>query len=64
MSAVPGMFAPPARRDLLTDAIERYEIANGELKWPELAVQNIQEAREEQGKQLLMSVPQENRKAN
>ena len=32
-------------RDMLTDAIERYEIANGELKWPELATQNAQEAR-------------------
>jgi hypothetical protein len=48
-------------RDMLTDAIERYEIANGELKWPQLETQNAQEAR---GKQLLMSVPQGNGKAN
>lgn len=44
-------------RDMLTDAIERYEMANGELKWPQLATQNMQEAREERGKQVLMSAP-------
>jgi hypothetical protein len=46
---------------MLTDAIERYEIANGEFQWPELATQNAQEAR---GKQRLMSVPQGSGKAN
>jgi hypothetical protein len=51
-------------RDMLTDAIERYEIANGELKWPQLAAQNLKEAREERDKQLLMSAPQGNGKAN
>jgi hypothetical protein len=51
-------------RDMLTDAIERYEIANGELKWPEPATQNAAEAREERGKQLLTSVSQGSGKAN
>jgi uncharacterized protein DUF3467 len=51
-------------RDMLTDAIERYEIANGELKWPQLAAQNLKEAREERDKQLLKSAPQGNGKAN
>ena len=32
----------------LIDAIERYEIANGELKWPALGAQNLKEARAEQ----------------
>jgi len=35
-------------RDALIDAIERYEIANGELKWPALGAQNLKEARAEQ----------------
>jgi hypothetical protein len=54
-----NMAWPQAKflRDILTDAIERYEVANGELKWPQLAAQNLKEAREERGKQLLMSAP-------
>jgi hypothetical protein len=51
-------------RDMLTDAVERYEIANGEIKWPQLAAQNAHEAREERDKQLLTSVPQGSGKAN
>ena len=47
-----------------TDAIERYEIANGEIKWPQRATHNMQEAQEERGKQLLTSVPQGSGKAN
>ena len=35
-------------RDALIDAIERYEIADGELKWPALGAQNLKEARAEQ----------------
>jgi hypothetical protein len=60
--AAVNMAWPQAKflRDMLTDAIERYEIANGELKWPELATQNAQEARD----QLLMSVPQRSARAN
>lgn len=42
-------------RDILTDAIERYELANGELKWPKLAGQNLKESREQQ---LMGSAPQ------
>jgi hypothetical protein len=48
-------------RAMLTDAIERYEIANGELNWPQLATQNAHEARD---KQLLTSVSQGSGKAN
>jgi hypothetical protein len=64
--AAVNMAWPQAKflRDMLTDAIERYEIANGELKWPELATQNLQEAREERGKQLLTSVSSGSGKAN
>jgi hypothetical protein len=42
-------------RDMLTDAVERYELANGELKWPNLATQNVRESRQAQ---LLASAPQ------
>ncbi|MGC1647237.1 MAG: DUF3467 domain-containing protein [Candidatus Sulfotelmatobacter sp.] len=40
-------------RDALTDAIERYELVNGEIKWPKLAAQNAQEDRNARAKQLL-----------
>ncbi len=42
-------------RDILTDAIERYELANGELQWPKLPGQNLKESREQQ---LMASTPQ------
>lgn len=35
-------------RDMLIDAIERYELANGELQWPKLAAQNVREFRQQQ----------------
>jgi hypothetical protein len=41
-------------RDILIDAIERYELANGELQWPKLAGQNLKEFR---AQQLLASAP-------
>ena len=41
-------------RDVLVDAIERYEVANGELKWPKLPTQNMKENREQQ---LLTRMP-------
>jgi len=41
-------------RDILIDAVERYELVNGELKWPELAAQNVKEFRQQQ---LLGSAP-------
>jgi hypothetical protein len=40
-------------RDILIDAIERYELANGELQWPKQATQNVKEFRQ----QLLASAP-------
>jgi hypothetical protein len=42
-------------RDILIDAVERYELVNGELKWPELAAQNVKEFRQQQ---LLASAPE------
>ena len=41
-------------RDMLVDAVERYELANGELKWPKLATRNLREFRQQQ---LLASAP-------
>ena len=41
-------------RDILIDAVERYELTNGELKWPKLATQNVKEFRQQQ---LLASAP-------
>jgi hypothetical protein len=41
-------------RDILIDAVERYELTNGELKWPKLAAQNVKEFRQQQ---LLASAP-------
>lgn len=41
-------------RDVLIDAIERYELANGELQWPKLATQNVKEFQQQQ---LLASAP-------
>lgn len=35
-------------RDMLSDAVERYELANGELKWPNLPTQNVREFRQRQ----------------
>jgi hypothetical protein len=51
-------------RGLLTDAIELYEAANGELKWPKLATQNTQGSQEERDKQLLTNVLPGSGKAN
>ena len=48
-------------RDALIDAIERYEIANGELKWPALAAQNLKEAIAEQ---ILKNAPERIGKVN
>jgi hypothetical protein len=42
-------------RDILIDAVERYELTNGELKWPKLAAQNVKEFRQQQ---LLASAPE------
>ena len=47
--------------DALIDAIERYEIANGELKWPALAAQNLKEAIAEQ---ILKNAPERIGKVN
>jgi hypothetical protein len=42
-------------RDMLSDAVERYELANGELKWPDLPTKNVKEFRQQQ---LMASAPQ------
>ena len=39
---------------LLADAVERYELANGELQWPKLAGPNLKEFR---APQLVASAP-------
>lgn len=41
-------------RDILIDAVERYELANGELKWPNLPTLNVRERRQQQ---LMASAP-------
>lgn len=51
-------------RDALTDTIERYEVANGEIKWQKLAAQNAQEDRDTRANQILTALVPENVKAN
>ena len=51
-------------RDSLTDAIERYEVANGEIRWPKLAAQNAQEDRDTRANQILTALVPESGKTN
>src|SRR5260370_27391478 len=42
-------------RDILIDAVERYELVNRELTWPKLATHNVKDVRQQQ---LIASAPE------